>query len=69
MIGTAGCSGAVAVANPTTVFAGPSGLLGRVIGAVPTGLAPGTYTVCFRNLTGPATATGVVTLAVTAPQE
>ena len=65
VIGTAGCSTVVAVLNETSILAGPSGLLGRVTGTVPAGIAPGQYTVCFRNLTGPPTATGVVRLDLT----
>ena len=65
VIGTANCSSVVAVLNENSVFAGPSGLLGRVTGTIPAGIAPGNYTVCFRNLTGPATATGVVRLNLT----
>ncbi|HWI03661.1 MAG TPA: PQQ-dependent sugar dehydrogenase [Acidimicrobiales bacterium] len=67
VIGTAGCASVVAVLNETSVFAGSNGLLGRVTGTVPAGLPPGAYTVCFRNITGPATATGVVRLELTAP--
>jgi hypothetical protein len=65
VIGTAGCRSVVAVLNETSVFAGANGVLGRVEGTVPAGLASGTYTVCFRNITGPATATGVVRLDLT----
>ena len=65
VIGTANCASVVAVLNQTSVFAGPNGLLGRVTGTVAAGLAPGTYAVCFRNITGPATATGVVRLDLT----
>jgi glucose/arabinose dehydrogenase len=62
VIGTAGCTSIVAVLNQASVFAGPSGILGRVTGNVPAGTAAGSHTVCFRNLTGPPTATGVVRL-------
>lgn len=65
VIGTANCGSVVAVLNETSVFAGPNGVLGRVTGPVPAGLDPGAYTVCFRNITGPATATGVVRLDLT----
>lgn len=65
VIGTANCGSVVAVLNETSVFAGANGVLGRVTGTVPAGLDPGTYTVCFRNITGPATATGVVRLDLT----
>jgi glucose/arabinose dehydrogenase len=65
VIGTAGCGSVVAVLNETSVFAGANGFLGRVQGTVPAGLVPGNYTVCFRNITGPATATGVVRLDLT----
>lgn len=51
--------------NPATLFAGPSGLLGRVQGTIPTGLTPGTYALCFRNSTGPPTATGGATFNLT----
>ena len=65
VIGTANCGSVVAVLNETSVFAGPSGLLGRVTGTVPAGIPAGSYTVCFRNIVGPATATGVVRLDLT----
>jgi glucose/arabinose dehydrogenase len=65
VIGTANCASVVAVLNETSVFAGPTGVLGRVTGNVPSGLSPGSYAVCFRNITGPATATGVVRLDLT----
>jgi glucose/arabinose dehydrogenase len=65
VIGTANCGSVLAVLNETSIFAGPNGVLGRVTGTVPAGLAPGAYTVCFRNITGPATATGVVRLDLT----
>jgi glucose/arabinose dehydrogenase len=65
VVGTPGCGNVVAVLNQNTVTPGPSGLLGRVTGTVPAGIAPGAYSVCFRNLTGPPTATGVVRLDLT----
>ena len=66
VLGTAGCDGVVAVLNPATVVPGPSGIIGRVEGRVPAGVAPGTYTLCFRSTTGPATATGGATFVITA---
>lgn len=65
VIGTAGCASIVALLNPNSVTPGPNGLLGIVRGTVPAGIAPGSYAVCFRNLTGPPTATGVVRLELT----
>lgn len=58
------CLHRVALLNPTTVMAGPSGLIGRVRGTIPPGTPAGNYTVCFRH-TGGVTATGLVTLTVT----
>ncbi|HEX7277225.1 MAG TPA: cellulase family glycosylhydrolase [Acidimicrobiales bacterium] len=65
ILGTAGCVDVVAVLNDATMYAGPSGLIGKVRGTIPLGTAPGSYAVCFRNLTGPRTATGGLTFTVT----
>ena len=60
---TSACADLVGFLNPTTVFAGPNGLIGTVRGTVPAGTPAGTYWVCFRHSAG-ATATGVVSLTV-----
>ena len=65
VLATAGCADVVAVLNGATLYAGVSGLIGRVRGTVPAGTAPGSYAVCFRNLTGPPTATSGLTFTVT----
>ena len=65
VLATAGCRTIVAVLNDTTLYAGPSGLIGKVRGTIPPGTGPGSYAVCFRNLTGPPTATGGLTFTVT----
>lgn len=65
VLATAGCRNVVAVLNGVTLYAGLSGLIGRVLGTIPLGTAPGVYDVCFRNLTGPPTATGGLTFTVT----
>jgi hypothetical protein len=57
VLATAGCNTVAGALNPATVYAGPSGLIGRVQGTIPSGLPPGAYTVCFRNAAGPSTAT------------
>ena len=57
------CLHRVAILNPTTVVAGPTGLIGRVRGTIPPGTPAGSYTICFRH-TGGLTATGLVTLTV-----
>jgi hypothetical protein len=57
------CANTVAVLNATTVQAGPSGLIGRVRGAVPRGTPAGTYDLCFRH-SGGTTATGGTTFVV-----
>lgn len=65
--------------NPTVVFAGPSGLIGRVRGTVPIGTLPGIYKLCFQdssngNFTGTGGATFIVldlastTVPTSAPQ-
>ena len=51
------CQTIVQVLNPTPVFAGPNGIIGRVTGTVQPGVAPGSYRLCFEdsssgNLTG-----------------
>lgn len=59
------CATTVQVLNPTIVFAGPSGLIGRVTGTVVAGIAPGTYKLCFEDSsTGNFTGTGGATFAV-----
>lgn len=59
------CATIVQVLNPTVVFAGPSGLIGRVTGTVQ-GVAPGTYKLCFEDSsTGNYTGTGGATFTVT----
>ena len=65
VLATAACVDVVGVLNDMTLYAGPSGLIGRVRGTIPPGTAPGSYVVCFRNLTGPPTATGGLTFTVT----
>ena len=51
--------------NPTIVFAGPSGLIGRVTGTVPLGTPAGTYKLCFEDSsTGNLTGTGGTTFTV-----
>jgi YVTN family beta-propeller protein len=58
------CFYRVAILNPTTVIAGPNGLIGRVRGTIPPDTPPGNYTICFRHAGG-TTATGVVNVTVT----
>lgn len=61
------CATTVQVLNPTIVFAGPNGLIGRVSGTVQAGIAPGTYKLCFEDSsTGNSTGTGGATFTVTA---
>ena len=60
---TSACADLVAFVNPTTVSAGPNGLIGTVRGTIPAGTPAGTYWLCFRHTAG-ATATGVVTFTV-----
>jgi YVTN family beta-propeller protein len=60
---TPACADLVAYLNPTTVVAGPNGLIGTVRGTIPAGTPAGTYWVCFRHTAG-ATATGVVSFTV-----
>ena len=51
--------------NPAIVYAGPSGLIGRVTGTVPLGTLPGTYKLCFEDSsTGNFTGTGGTTFTV-----
>lgn len=60
------CQTVVQVLNPTPVFAGPSGLIGRVAGTVQPGLAPGSYKLCFEDSSaGNFTGTGGATFTVT----
>ena len=61
---TPACADLVAYLNPTTVVAGPNGIIGVVRGTIPPGTPAGTYWVCFRHTAG-ATATGVVSFTVT----
>ena len=62
--GTA-CPSVVRVLNPATIFAGPSGLLGRTTATIPTGVAPGTYRLCFEDASsGNFTGTGGATFTV-----
>ena len=64
--GTQACATTVQVLNPTVVFAGPSGVIGRVRGTVQPGIAPGTYRLCFEDSsTGNYTGTGGATFTVT----
>ena len=65
VLGTAACAEVVAVLNQATVFASSTGLIGRVQGAIPSGVAPGSYALCFRSSSGPLTATGVATFNLT----
>ena len=61
------CVTTVQVLNPTIVFAGSTGLIGRVSGTVQAGIAPGTYKLCFEDSsTGNYTGTGGATFTVTA---
>lgn len=58
------CATIVGVVNPTVVFAGANGIIGRVSGTVPA-LAPGTYKLCFEDSsTGNYTGTGGATFTV-----
>jgi hypothetical protein len=62
--GTA-CASIVRVLNAATIFAGPSLVLGRTRATIPSGLAPGTYRLCFQdssalNVTGTGGATFTV---------
>ena len=60
------CQTIVQVLNPTTVFAGPTGLIGRVTGTVQPGIPPGLYKLCFEDSsTGNLTGTGGATFTVT----
>jgi uncharacterized protein YkwD len=61
------CATTVQVLNPTIVFAGSTGVIGRVSGTVQAGIAPGTYKLCFEDSsTGNFTGTGGATFTVTA---
>jgi uncharacterized protein YkwD len=61
------CATTVQVLNPTVVFAGSTGVIGRVGGTVQAGIAPGTYKLCFEDSsTGNFTGTGGATFTVTA---
>ena len=61
---TPACADLVAYLTPTTVVAGPNGLIGTVRGTIPPGTPAGMYWICFRHTAG-ATATGVVSFTVT----
>jgi hypothetical protein len=62
--GTA-CASIVSVLNQATIFAGPSGLLGRTSATIPAGVAPGTYRLCFEDSSsGNFTGTGGATFTV-----
>lgn len=64
--GDKACTSTVQVLNATVVFAGPSGLIGRVTGTVAPGIAPGTYKLCFEDSSaGNFTGTGGATFTVT----
>ena len=59
------CATTVQVLNPTIVFAGANGLIGRVTGTVQ-GVAPGTYRLCFEDSSaGNYIGTGGATFTVT----
>lgn len=65
--GDKACVTTVQVINPTVVFAGSTGVIGRVSGTVQAGIAPGTYKLCFEDSsTGNYTGTGGATFTVTA---
>ena len=54
--------------NPTVLFAGSTGLIGRVTGTVPADTLPGTYKLCFEDSsTGNFTGTGGATFTVLEP--
>ncbi len=54
--------------NPTVVYAGPSGLIGKVTGTIPGGTLPGNYKLCFEDSsTGNLTGTGGTTFTVLEP--
>ena len=60
------CATVVQVLNPAIVFAGSTGLIGRVTGTVQAGIAPGTYRLCFEDSsTGNYTGTSGATFTVT----
>ena len=62
---TKACEAIAQWINPTIVFAGPTGLIGRVTGTVPLGTLPGTYKLCFEDSsTGNLTGTGGTTFTV-----
>jgi hypothetical protein len=65
VLATAGCSNVVAVLNDATLYAGASGLIGKVRATIPAGTLPGSYVICFRNLVAPLTATGNLSFTVT----
>jgi hypothetical protein len=65
VLATAGCSNVVAILSEATLYAGTSGLIGKVRATIPAVTLPGAYVICFRNLTGPLTATAGVSFTVT----
>lgn len=59
------CTTVLQVLNETIVYAGPSGLIGRVSGTLQPGLDPGTYKLCFEDSSsGNGTGTGGATFTV-----
>ena len=62
---THACTTVLQVLNQTIVYAGPSGLIGRVSGTLQPGLAAGTYKLCFEDSSsGNVTGTGGATFTV-----
>jgi hypothetical protein len=65
--GTA-CEAIAKWVNPTVVFAGPAGLIGRVTGTIPADTLAGTYRLCFEDSSpGNFTGTGGATFTVLEP--
>ena len=59
------CTTVLQVVNQTIVYAGPTGLIGRVSGTLQPGLAAGTYKLCFEDASsGNSTGTGGATFTV-----
>ena len=58
------CQTTVRELNPNVVYAGPSGVIGRVRGTVPPDTPKGTYIVCFRDSAFQSTNTGGATFTV-----
>ena len=62
---THACTTVVQVLNQTIVYAGPSGLIGRVSGTLQPGLEAGTYKLCFEDASAAnVTGTGGATFTV-----